>query len=130
MSSLTVLRLLTTPISKPSESVQFIYERSLVEAANPSFGCRVRNYPWPRQNSIYSHSSPKMPRPSDENADTTNDGTSQHSSPQLVQLDSEVESFPDSGYGWIVVVSCFTLNCFTWGVTSVCPQTVRSGPPG
>ena len=26
---------------------------------------------------------------------------------------------PDGGYGWVIVASCFTLNGFTWGVTSV-----------
>ncbi|KAL7915162.1 MFS transporter, MCP family, solute carrier family 16, member 6 [Trichoderma velutinum] len=25
---------------------------------------------------------------------------------------------PDGGYGWVIVISCFTLNAFTWGVTS------------
>ncbi|KAK4169723.1 major facilitator superfamily domain-containing protein [Cladorrhinum sp. PSN259] len=25
---------------------------------------------------------------------------------------------PDGGYGWVVDCSCFTLNCFTWGVTA------------
>ncbi|KAK2026435.1 major facilitator superfamily transporter [Colletotrichum zoysiae] len=37
---------------------------------------------------------------------------------QPVQLDPEQERLPDGGYGWVIVASCFTLNCFTWGVTS------------
>jgi hypothetical protein len=31
----------------------------------------------------------------------------------------DVDTSPDGGYGWVVVASCFTLNGFTWGVTSV-----------
>jgi hypothetical protein len=30
-----------------------------------------------------------------------------------------VEPPPDGGYGWVVVGACFTINCFSWGVTSV-----------
>jgi hypothetical protein len=26
---------------------------------------------------------------------------------------------PDGGYGWAVVGACFTINCFSWGVTAV-----------
>lgn len=26
---------------------------------------------------------------------------------------------PDGGYGWVCVVTCFTINCFTWGVVAV-----------
>lgn len=26
---------------------------------------------------------------------------------------------PDGGYGWVVVGACFTINCFSWGVTAV-----------
>ncbi|KAK1980416.1 major facilitator superfamily domain-containing protein [Colletotrichum cereale] len=37
---------------------------------------------------------------------------------QPVQLDFEQERPADGGYGWVIVASCFTLNCFTWGVTS------------
>lgn len=33
--------------------------------------------------------------------------------------DASVEPPPDGGYGWVVVGSCFTLNCFSWGVTAV-----------
>jgi hypothetical protein len=29
------------------------------------------------------------------------------------------DASPDGGYGWVVVASCFTLNAFTWGITSV-----------
>ncbi|KAK3373017.1 major facilitator superfamily domain-containing protein [Lasiosphaeria ovina] len=25
---------------------------------------------------------------------------------------------PDGGYGWVIVGSCFTVNCFSWGVTA------------
>lgn len=32
---------------------------------------------------------------------------------------------PDGGYGWVVVGSCFTLNAFTWGVTSVCYSVIN-----
>ncbi|KAK1957635.1 MFS general substrate transporter [Colletotrichum sublineola] len=37
---------------------------------------------------------------------------------QPVHLESEQDCSPDGGYGWVIVASCFTLNCFTWGVTS------------
>jgi hypothetical protein len=26
---------------------------------------------------------------------------------------------PDGGYGWVCVGTCFTVNCFTWGVVAV-----------
>ena len=26
---------------------------------------------------------------------------------------------PDGGYGWICVMTCFVINCFTWGVVAV-----------
>ncbi|OIW25737.1 MFS transporter, MCP family, solute carrier family 16, member 6 [Coniochaeta ligniaria NRRL 30616] len=29
-----------------------------------------------------------------------------------------VEPPPDGGYGWVVVGACFTINCFSWGVTA------------
>jgi hypothetical protein len=31
----------------------------------------------------------------------------------------DADAPPDGGYGWVVVGSCFILNGFTWGVTSV-----------
>ncbi|KAK2054973.1 major facilitator superfamily transporter [Colletotrichum caudatum] len=37
---------------------------------------------------------------------------------QPARFDSGQEPLPDGGYGWVIVASCFTLNCFTWGVTS------------
>lgn len=41
---------------------------------------------------------------------------------RIQQLESEETtqaSPPDGGYGWVIVISCFTLNAFTWGVTAV-----------
>ncbi|SPJ76003.1 uncharacterized protein FTOL_05734 [Fusarium torulosum] len=34
------------------------------------------------------------------------------------QLDDDLSSTPDGGYGWVIVGSCFILNAFTWGVTA------------
>jgi hypothetical protein len=44
--------------------------------------------------------------------------------PPLVALnilpeDDSSEPPPDDGYGWVVVSACFTINCFSWGVTAV-----------
>jgi Ni/Co efflux regulator RcnB len=35
------------------------------------------------------------------------------------QPDNDLPPAPDGGYGWVIVGSCFILNAFTWGVTSV-----------
>lgn len=55
--------------------------------------------------------------------------SSRHQSPRLSPDhadDVEIEDVqsenlvpPDGGYGWVCVVSCFTINCFTWGAVSV-----------
>ncbi len=33
-----------------------------------------------------------------------------------------IQSPPDGGYGWVCLATCFTVNCFTWGVVAVGPQ--------
>lgn len=38
---------------------------------------------------------------------------------QLEPEETTQASPPDGGYGWVIVISCFTLNAFTWGVTAV-----------
>ncbi|KAB5528057.1 major facilitator superfamily domain-containing protein [Coniochaeta sp. 2T2.1] len=39
--------------------------------------------------------------------------------PQVEVIDvAEPPPPPDGGYGWAIVAACFTINCFTWGVTS------------
>ena len=43
----------------------------------------------------------------------------EHAPESLEYDDASVEPPPDGGYGWVVVGACFTLNCFTWGVTAV-----------
>jgi len=52
--------------------------------------------------------------------------------------DDAVEPPPDGGYGWVVVGACFTINCFSWGVTAVsfqiepilvCPPLTLSTSP-
>jgi hypothetical protein len=63
--------------------------------------------------------------------------TANHDSANDIELNvdgmhNEVDAVvpPDGGYGWLIVGSCFTLNCFTWGVTAVsnvrAEETARS----
>lgn len=26
------------------------------------------------------------------------------------------DEVPDGGYGWVVIIACFTINGFTWGI--------------
>ena len=34
---------------------------------------------------------------------------------------TDAEHPPDGGYGWICLIACFNINCFTWGVVAVRP---------
>lgn len=33
--------------------------------------------------------------------------------------DDQEHAPPDGGYGWICVIACFIINCFTFGLVSV-----------
>lgn len=37
-----------------------------------------------------------------------------------IRIDGDLEHPPDGGYGWVCVAACFMINCFTWGIVSVC----------
>lgn len=44
--------------------------------------------------------------------------------PEELREEEAVAPPPDRGYGWVVVVgACFTINCFSWGVTAVSCRT-------
>lgn len=45
-------------------------------------------------------------------------------STRLEDFDTEiirrsVQPPPDGGYGWVCVATCFSINCFTWGIVAV-----------
>jgi hypothetical protein len=43
--------------------------------------------------------------------------------PEELREEEAVAPPPDRGYGWVVVGACFTINCFSWGVTAVSCRT-------
>lgn len=54
------------------------------------------------------------------------EGSSPGNPPLVVEdtlPEDATEPPPDGGYGWVVVSACFTINCFSWGVTAVSLQT-------
>ncbi len=46
-------------------------------------------------------------------------GLGLQSSPADLQTTEDAADHSDGGYGWVCVATCFTVNCFTWGVVAV-----------